>query len=136
MVQYKPRHGFTSDEVYILKLIWKQMQRSGYIIEFASADAFIRWARGKYDYGLTLERIDKHKGWGPDNCRFFNPRKDEKSQEYHRSMVKAWEEMIRPLRKKFAKELANMKTCERQFFRYEHPDLVREGIVFEGTRSV
>ena len=130
MAQYKPRCGFTADDVYILKLMWRQMQRSGYSIEFESQDAFIQWARGKYDHGLTVERIDKHKGWSPGNCRFFDPRKCEKSQEYHRNMAITWEQMMQPLRQKYAKELAAIKACERQFFRYEHPDLVREGIVF------
>lgn len=133
MAQYKPRYGFTADDVYILKLMWRQMQRSGYSIEFESPDAFIQWARGKYDYGLTVERIDKHKGWSPSNCRFFDPRKCEKSQEYHRNMVITWEQMMQPLRQKYAKELAAIKACERQFFRYEHPDLVREGIVWSGS---
>ena len=136
MVQYKPRHGFTSDEVYILKLIWRQMQRSGYSIEFASPDDFILWARGKYDYGLTVERIDKHKGWSPDNCRFFDPRKEERSADYHKNIAVAWERMMQPIRKKYAKQLAVIKNNERQFFRYEHPDLVREGIVFESSCSV
>ena len=133
MVQYKPRYGFTSDEVYILKLIWRQIQRSGYNIEFASPDEFIQWSRGKYDYGLTLERIDKHKGWGPDNCRFFNPRKDGNSLEYNKSMAIAWEQMMQPLRKKYAKQLKQNEANKRQFFRYEHPDLVREGIVWSGS---
>ena len=132
MVQYRPRHGFTSDEVYILKLIWQQMRRSGYSIEFESPDDFIQWARGKYKYGLTVKRIDKNKPWSADNCHFIDPRKDEKSQEYHRSMVVAWEKMMQPLRKKYMKQLRQNEENKRQFFYYEHPDLVREGIVFEG----
>lgn len=134
MVQYRPRHGFTSDEVYILKLIWQQMRRSGHSIEFESPDDFIQWARGKYEYGLMVERIDKSKPWSADNCRFFDPRKDEKSQEYYRSMVIAWEKMMQPLRKKYMKQLRQIEENKRQFFYYEHPDLVREGIAFDPSR--
>ena len=69
MAKYKPRHGFTEDEVQVLELRWGMMKRSGYSVEFESFDAFLRWAKGKLDYGLTMERIDKHEGWSPENIR-------------------------------------------------------------------
>lgn len=53
----------------------------------------------------------------------YKLRECEKSQEYHRNMVIAWEQMMQPLRKKYEKELAAIKACERQFFCYEHPDM-------------
>lgn len=67
MAKYKPRHGFTEDEVQVLELRWGMMQ---------------------------------------------------------------------PIRKKYAKQLAQIESSKRQFFRYEHPDLVREGIVFENSQSI
>ena len=44
--------------------------------------------------------------------------------------------MMQPLRKKYAKELAAIQDNRQRVFRYEHPDLLREGIVFEGSCSV
>jgi hypothetical protein len=45
-------------------------------------------------------------------------------------MAIAWEKMMQPLRKKYMKQLRQIEENKRQFFYYEHPDLVREGIVF------
>jgi hypothetical protein len=134
--KYKPRHGFTDDEIQILALRWGMMKRSGYTVEFESFDAFIRYAKGKFDYGLTMERIDKHKGWFPENISWYNPQKREADLSNRRQQAVRWEKMMQPLRKKYAKQLAKIKPCEREFFRYEHPDLVREGIVFESSHSL
>lgn len=132
----KDRHGFTEDEIQILYLRWLMMKRSGYAVEFESFDTFIQYARGKFDYGLTMERIDKSHGWSPENIRWYNPQKREADLANRRKQALRWEKMMQPLRKKYAKELANIKTYERQFWRYEHPDLQREGIVFESSCSV
>ena len=134
--RYKPRYGFTSDEIQVLQLRWAMMRRSGYSVEFQSFDTFLQYARGKFAYGLTMERIDKHEGWFPENIRWYNPKKLEADLDRRMQQAVCWENMMRPLRKKYAKQLAKIKPYERGCFRYEHPDLVREGIVFEGTRSV
>lgn len=131
MAKYKPRYGFTEDEVEVLSLRWSMMQRSGYSVEFESFDAFLKWAKGKFDYGLTLERIDRHKGWNPQNCRWYNPQKNEADLADRRQQAIRWEHMMAPLRKKYAKQLQAIEANKRQFFRYEHPDLVREGIVWK-----
>ena len=135
MAKYKPRHGFTEDEVQVLELRWGMMKRSGYSVEFESFDAFLRWAKGKFDYGLTMERIDKHKGWSPENIRWYSPQKETALTDRRQQAVR-WEKMMQPIRKKYAKQLAQIESNKRQFFRYEHPDLVREGIVFENRQSI
>ena len=71
----KDRHGFTEDEIQILYLRWLMMKRSGYAVEFESFDTFIQYARGKFDYGLTMERIDKSHG---KNSMGKNIRKSQK----------------------------------------------------------
>lgn len=134
MAKYKPRHGFTEDEVQVLELRWGMMKRSGYSVEFESFDAFLRYAKGKFDYGLTMERIDKHKGWSPENIRWYSPQKETALTDRRQQVVR-WEKMMKPIRKKYAKQLAQIESNKRQFFRYEHPDLVREGIVWQGTKN-
>lgn len=136
MAKYKPRHSFTEDEVQVLELRWNMMKRSGYSVEFASFDDFLKYAKGKFAYGLTMERIDKHEGWYPANIRWYDPHKDEASLASRRQQAVRWKKMMQPIRKKYAKQLENIKVNERRFFRYEHPDLVREGIVFEGSGSM
>lgn len=135
MARHRPRCGFTGDEVDVLKLRWLMMEHSGYSVEFESFDAFLRWAKGKFDYGLYLERIDKHKGWSPENCRWYNPKKDEKTIAELKKRAAQWDIMMQPLRQKYAKQLAQIESNKRQSFRYEHPDLVREGIVFENRSN-
>lgn len=133
--KYKPRHGFTPDEMEILELRWCMMKRSKLPVSFESFDQFVRYAQGKFAYGLAMERIDENKGWCPENIHWFNPQKQDITMENLRKYAIRWEKMMQPLRKKYAKELAGVKAQqEREFFRYEHPDLVREGIVFDPSR--
>ena len=49
-------------------------------------------------------------------------------EEYQKWFAKNWNENIR-----IAKPEVKEKSNSVQFFRYEHPDLVREGIVFNGS---
>ena len=112
------------------------MKRSGYAVEFDSFDAFVQWAKGKFGYGLTLERIDKTKGWSAENLRWYNPKQDEASIASRRQQAIQWEKIMQPLRKKYAKELAAIQANRRRVFQYEHPDLLREGIVFVANQSV
>lgn len=133
MAMYKPRYGFTEDEVRVMHLRWTMMQRSGYSVEFESFDAFLRWAKGKFDYGLTMERIDKHKGWYPENIRWYNPTKNEAGLADRRKQAAQWDRMMQLIRERYAAQLRQIESSKQQFFRYEHPDLVREGIMFEGS---
>ena len=55
-------------------------------------------------------------------------------------MAKKWEAGVGPIREQLRPVLDRLAK-EKQYgsttvFRYEHPDLVREGIVFEGSGSV
>lgn len=134
MAKFKPRYGFSEDEVQVLYLRWAMMQRSGYSVEFDSFDDFLRYARGKFEYGLTMERIDNHEGWSPANiCWKSNRQKQETDIANRRQQAILWEKMMQPLRKKYAEQIANIKANEQRCFTYEHPDLVREGIVWTGT---
>ena len=133
MARFKPRLGFSEDEVQVLDLLWRMMKRSGYRVKFESFDAFLRYAKDKFDYGLTMVRIDRHRGWSPENIQWCNAKKNEADIADRKKCAAQWDCMMQPLRKKYAKELAQIESNKRQFFRYEHPDLVREGIVFNGS---
>ena len=130
----RQNYGFTDDEMYILKLRWGMMERSGFAVEFDSFDAFVQYCKGKFGYGLAMERIDTSKGWCPENIRWADSKKEEISLTHMRKQALRWEAMMGPIRRKYANELANIESSKCQFFRYEHPDLVREGIVFDPSR--
>lgn len=60
------------------------------------------------------------------------------SAEQLKEAAANWDRCIGPIRKKYAKQIQavqyqHQKATERQVFRYEHPDLEREGIVWAGN---
>jgi hypothetical protein len=52
-----------------------------------------------------------------------------------REIAQKWDEIMEPIRKRYRSQLLAAKR-EEGVFRYEHPDLVREGIVFENRQSI
>lgn len=51
--------------------------------------------------------------------------------------VEEWDSLVGPIREKYRDTLKRIaaekeKAGKKQYFQYEHPDLVREGIVFDG----
>lgn len=127
---------------------------------WANADEFLRWARDSgYEKNLHMGRHDETLPHGPGNSfwmtrdlwqtrqRFLKKMKEscpfcrdcEKTcslsgkgcTEWQQYFVKNWNKHI-CIAKPVVKEDPNVRKC----FRYEHPDLVREGIVFEGSGSM
>lgn len=62
-------------------------------------------------------------------------KKAEEKAKYEMILARKWEKFVGPIRERVAEEKKNQKPqVQRDFFRYEHPDLEREGIVFIGNR--
>lgn len=133
MNEYNPRYGFTGEEVRNLCAKYYALRKKEGQVEFSSADDFVKFAVGKYRYGYVLERIDDSGPWSADNCIFVSVEKTKEAQYAMKETVEAWDRFTAPLREKYASQIREITQRKRQFWRYEHPDLVREGIVFGGS---
>lgn len=62
-------------------------------------------------------------------------KKAEEKAKYEMKRARKWESIMQPIRERMSEEnKAQKPQVQRDFFRYEHPDLEREGIVFVGNR--
>lgn len=133
----------TKTEKLALERIWVRMLKPGW----KSFDEFVSWSiQNKWRTGKALYKLDERKAHGPDNSywylkhnevpasenpiclaceRNYCPGNDIGCKQWRDSWIKNWNENICihiPEKKEQQK---------REVFQYEHPDLVREGIVFE-----
>lgn len=54
--------------------------------------------------------------------------------KYEMGLARRWEKLMGPIRECISEEYRTQKPqAQRDFFRYEHPDLEREGIVWSGS---
>ena len=102
-------------------MVWKDFQE------------FLEWAKKTYEPGTALRRIDESKPYGPTNCEWAPMGINER---YQAKLAAQWDAAMEPIRKRYAEYLKRIQPRKKEYFRYEHPDLVREGIVFEGSGSV
>ena len=159
---YKERYGISSADVtHLIRRFYRYFRDS----DWQNADDFVRWcSENGWQKGLKLCRKDKDRLHGPDNSYFQTPemtvrakkedirrRKEERKntvspfcegcqkectrvaygcEEYRAWFVKNWNQNIHVPPVKPVVEEGPM------VFRYEHPDLVREGIVFESSGSM
>ena len=82
---------------------------------------------------MKLERIDAKKPYSCENCRMVPI---DRNEEYQIKLIDKWESIMKPIRERYKAELDEIerrKPKTREFFRYEHPDLVREGIEWKGN---
>lgn len=131
-----------------LKLVFNGIENDH---TFASFEDFCEWAEGKAKKGFTVYKIDLTKPHSPKNSYwYYNSKRQEDvvspicencDQElrvcdgigclkYREWFVKNWNEniCIRPA--------GSPEPQNREVFRYEHPDLEREGIVFAANQSL
>lgn len=159
---YKERYGISGEDVtHLIRRFYRYFRDS----DWQNADDFVRWcSENGWQKGLKLCRKDKERLHGPDNSYFQTPemtvrakkedirrRKEERKntvspfcegcteacregvgcERWRQYYVTNWDQNI-----SIAKHVPKEDPGARRVFRYEHPDLVREGIVFEGTCSV
>jgi hypothetical protein len=91
-------------------------------------DEFLLWCKGGYEPGKSLHRKDESKPYGPDNCEWVTM---ERAENYRKELEAKWDSIVVPIRKRYQQQLAEIESRKQEYFRYEHPDLVREGITFE-----
>lgn len=155
--QYAPRYGLSSDEVMIMKAKFQKVRQSG-ATDWENVDQFCRWAVEEgYKPGMRLRAHCSFEPHSMDNSYFAYP--GETQPERHATFI----DSESPFCKQCSREECNtmaygckswrdyfMKNwdeniCRKgrpaarfaeEVFRYEHPDLVREGILFEGSCCV
>lgn len=106
------------------------LKKSGIPVIFEDLDEFRNWMiQNGWDYGKKLGRKDPDGPWSPDNCILYETPME---LEYHQMLVARWNNMVEPIRERFKEELAEIerrKPKGKEYFQYEHPDLVRKGIM-------
>lgn len=156
--EYKARHGLSGlDVTNLIRRFYRRLYDSGW----ETADEFVKWcSENGYASGLRLCRKDTSKPHGPENSYFKSPETTTQAiQEDIRRRKLERKEMVSPFCEGCKKECRKSIGCDayREWFaknwnqnirvakpvevkpepegpkvwRYEHPDLVREGIVFD-----
>lgn len=142
---YKDRYGFPGITVANINAYWHRKVRGD--SEFESFDAFIKWcSENDYKPNARLRKHDEDKPHGPGNSYWYvkppyqpvpkhgcispfceNCGKKEDCWNgcsgWKDYFVKNWNDNISKSPKQKTEEV-------QEVFRYEHPDLVREGIVW------
>lgn len=131
-----------------LQYNWRKIKKDDYENLFRSFSDFSEWSLSNgFFYGARLIRIDQCKGWSRENCKWVEIEKRSKRSCTDRiAMEIQWNKFVSPIRKRYKKELDSIldgdpivkqpeppkEETGKVFFQYEHPDLIREGIVFVG----
>jgi hypothetical protein len=134
---------------YILEYWWKKIRKSEIPNMFDGFQDFSNWSvNNGYKYGRRLHRIDKGAEYSPDNMEWVDVNVNSQSNEIAKQKAIAkWDAFIKPIRERFLEDLELLEKIKkeeeeerirkekpaREFFRYEHPDLEREGIVWSGS---
>lgn len=134
----------TKTERHALERIWAKIGDS----EWESFESFASWSlENKWCTGKTLYKLNEMKPHGPENSYWYLKNQEVPDSEnalclacsrkycpgnnigckpWRDAWIKNWNENI-CIRKQETQQ-------KREAFQYEHPDLVREGIVFEASR--
>jgi hypothetical protein len=120
-----------------LRKKWSGMKESGFEVLFQDFQEFVDWcAETGWTYGLKLKRKNNKGPFLPENCLWEKANGDPYALQ---EMARKWEAGVGPIREKlrpYLDAIEKKKSEPKYMFQYEHPDLVREGIVFEGSSSV
>jgi hypothetical protein len=125
----------------VLEYWWRKMRESSIPCLFESFDEFCKWSVANgYQYGLRLRRIDQNLEYSPDNCIWTELQYSKIIQAKRKQYIDRWDRLVQPIRERYKEYLEAMNnpvteqpkqgTQVRETFKYEHPDLEREGICF------
>ena len=152
--QYKSRYGLSSEQVMILKSKFRKIKDSG-ATDWKDLDDFCKWsAKEGYKPGMRIKKQYPFLPHSMENSYFVNTgdpdgerhatyidaespfcekcevkdcaTKDFGCKMWRKYFVKNWDENI------CRKDRPQPRPAD-VVFRYEHPDLVREGIVWAGS---
>lgn len=135
----KIRPGLTQKQTEFLSSLWHRIRNMGIMVEFDNFDDFCGWAVSSgFQEGKILVRKSKAGPFSEDNL-FWAQRQQPGETDDERAA--RWDAFVNPIREQHNKTLERLQEEKRQaakvtVWRYEHPDLVREGIVFESSCSV
>lgn len=131
----------------ILEYWWKKISTSEVPNMFNDFRDFANWSLNNgYKYGRRPRRIDKGAEYSPDNMEWVDvdcTSRHKSNEIANQKTIDKWDAFIKPIREKYRKELETLENMSRkplqedkqvrECFQYEHPYLVREGIVFHGN---
>jgi hypothetical protein len=139
--ELKPRYGYDTDEVASISVKYYTMDGRE---NWAGLDDFCKWLRENgHRRGAHLKKRDRSKPHSPENS-FFKEREEptEKPQEgvcakcpydvcvnISQGCLQWRQEFESNWNRKICRKKKEERKDNREYFRYEHPDLVREGIV-------
>jgi glycyl-tRNA synthetase alpha subunit len=135
-------------DIEISKLLyywWRKMRESSIPNLFENFEEFCKWSVANgYQYGLRLRRIDQNLEYSPDNCTWSELQYSKKINQAERQQyIDRWDRLVQPIRERYKEQLEAMNNPVTEqpkqepqvmeAFKYEHPDMEREGIVFAAT---
>lgn len=144
-MSYEPRCGLTTQQVEVMKnKLYKIRQRGA--VDWKSVTEFCEWAVAEgYRPGMRIKKLDSTQPHSRENSYFCEDRREVKKQEtIHKNAgigspcatcvkpceydgCQEWEDYYK---QNWQKNIhVDIPKPEQQVFRYEHPDLVREGVV-------
>lgn len=128
MGNYRNKYNWDQDRVENMYNRWMYLVKQGKPTEWKNFEEFLRWCKATYEPGTSLHRIDEVKPYCPTNCE-WKPMTN--SVQYRKHLADKWDRIMVPIRQRYEKQIREVQEKKaQQYFRYEHPDLVREGIAF------
>ena len=128
MGNYRNKYNWDQDRVENMYNRWMYLVKQGKPTEWKNFEEFLRWCKATYEPGTSLHRIDEVKPYCPTNCE-WKPMTN--SVQYRNHLADQWDRIMVPIRQRYEKQIREVQEKKaQQYFRYEHPDLVREGIAF------
>ena len=134
MIDLASKYNWDQERIENMYNRWMYLVKAQKPTEWKNFEEFLRWCKATYEPGTSLHRIDESKPYSPENCE-CKPMTN--SVQYRKHLADQWDRIMQPIRERYEKQIREVQERKvQQYFRYEHPDLVREGIVFEGSGSV